>query len=235
MMRKWGVNCDFEQNVITVPKGEYQATDYDIEADWSAASYWYEISALSAGCIALKGLNEESIQGDSALAKYFTKIGVDSQFEDEELSLMPSPEQLSKVELDLSEQPDIAQTIAVTCCLLRIPFKLTGLATLKIKETDRLVALQTELAKLSFDVEIVQDSQLIWDGAQHPIFEEPQIDTYKDHRMAMAFAPAALYLPGLVIKDIDVVAKSYPEYWEHLAAAGFECVDASLEGEIDAE
>ena len=235
MMRKWGVDCDFEQNVITVPRGEYQATDYDIEADWSAASYWYEISALSAGCIALKGLNEESIQGDSALAKYFTKIGVDSQFEDEELSLMPSPEQLSRVELDLSEQPDIAQTIAVTCCLLRIPFKLTGLATLKIKETDRLVALQTELAKLSFDVEIVQDSQLIWDGAQHPIFEEPQIDTYKDHRMAMAFAPAALYLPGLVIKDIDVVAKSYPEYWEHLAAAGFECVDASLEGEIDAE
>ena len=88
---------------------------------------------------------------------------------------------------------------------------------------------------LSFDVVIVQDSQLIWDGAQHPIFEEPQIDTYKDHRMAMAFAPAALYLPGLVIKDIDVVAKSYPEYWEHLVDAGFECVDASLEGEIDAE
>ena len=235
MMREWGVDCDFEQNVITVPRGEYKATNYDIEADWSAASYWYEISALSAGCIALKGLNEESIQGDSALVEYFTKIGVDSQFEDEELTLMPSPEQLSRVELDLSEQPDIAQTIAVTCCLLRIPFKLTGLATLKIKETDRLIALQRELAKLSFDVEIEQDSQLIWNGLQHPIFEEPQIETYKDHRMAMAFAPAALYLPGLVIKDVDVVAKSYPEYWSHLVEAGFECVDASLKTEIETE
>lgn len=235
MMSEWGVDCDFEQNVITVPKAEYKAANYDIEADWSAASYWYEISALSAGCIALKGLNEKSIQGDSALAEYFTKIGVDSQFEGEELSLMPSPEQLSRVELDLSEQPDIAQTIAVTCCLLRIPFKLTGLATLKIKETDRLIALQRELAKLSFDVEIEQDSQLIWNGLQHPIFEEPQIETYKDHRMAMAFAPAALYLPGLVIKDVDVVAKSYPEYWSHLVEAGFECVDASLNTEIETE
>ena len=235
MMSEWGVDCDFEQNVITVPKAEYKAANYDIEADWSAASYWYEISALSAGCIALKGLHEKSIQGDSALAEYFTKIGVDSQFEGEELSLMPSPEQLSRVELDLSEQPDIAQTIAVTCCLLRIPFKLTGLATLKIKETDRLIALQRELAKLSFDVEIEQDSQLIWNGLQHPIFEEPQIETYKDHRMAMAFAPAALYLPGLVIKDVDVVAKSYPEYWSHLVEAGFECVDASLNTEIETE
>lgn len=235
MMKEWGVDCEFDQNVITVPNASYKPVQYDVEADWSAASYWYEISALSAGCVALNGLNEKSIQGDSALAEYFTSLGVDSQFEDEELSLIPSPEQLSRVELDLSEQPDIAQTIAVTCCLLRIPFKLTGLATLKIKETDRLIALQTELAKLSFDVEIAQDSQLIWDGAQHPIFEEPQIETYKDHRMAMAFAPVALYLPGLVIKDIDVVAKSYPEYWAHLAEAGFECVDASLNVEVEAE
>lgn len=228
MMSRWGVECTFEGNIIRVPHCQYSPIEFDIEGDWSAASYWYEISALSAGCIALKGLNEKSLQGDSCLMKYFEKLGVDSQFEDEELTLMPSPEQLSHIELDLSEQPDIAQTIAVTCCMLRIPFRLTGLATLKIKETDRLEALKTELAKLSFDLRIEQDSVLIWEGDQHPVFEQPRIDTYKDHRMAMAFAPAALYIPGLIINDIEVVSKSYPEFWGHITEAGFECIDASI-------
>ena len=226
MMRRWGVDCEFEGNVITVPHSQYQAIDFDVEADWSAASYWYEISALSAECIALKGLDEKSLQGDSRLVEFFKMLGVETEFDDEGLSLIPSPEQYSQITLDLSEQPDIAQTIAVACCMLRIPFKLTGLATLKIKETDRLVALQTELAKLSFNLRIEQDSQLIWEGERHPILEEPRIDTYEDHRMAMAFAPVALYMPGLVINDIEVVAKSYPEYWEHLQSIGFECVDA---------
>ena len=228
MMRHWGVECDFDGNVIKVPRATYKAVAFDVEADWSAASYWYEISALSAGCIALKGLYEKSSQGDSCLMKYFEELGVDSQFEDGELSLMPSPEQRSHIELDLSEQPDIAQTIAVTCCMLRIPFRLSGLATLKIKETDRLEALKTELAKLSFDLRVEQDSVLIWDGDQHPVFEMPCIDTYEDHRMAMAFAPAALYLPGLVVNNVEVVAKSYPQYWEHLSQAGFTFVDADI-------
>ena len=228
MMRHWGVECDFEGGVIKVPRATYKAVAFDVEADWSAASYWYEISALSAGCIALRGLYEKSSQGDSCLMKYFEELGVDSQFEDGELSLMPSPEQRSHIELDLSEQPDIAQTIAVTCCMLRIPFRLSGLATLKIKETDRLEALKTELAKLSFDLRVEQDSVLIWDGDQHPVFEMPCIDTYEDHRMAMAFAPAALYLPGLVVNNIEVVAKSYPQYWEHLSQAGFTFVDADI-------
>ena len=228
MMRHWGVECDFEGNVIKVPRATYKAVAFDVEADWSAASYWYEISALSAGCIALRGLYEKSSQGDSCLMKYFEELGVDSQFEDGELSLMPSPEQRSHIELDLSEHPDIAQTIAVTCCMLRIPFRLSGLATLKIKETDRLEALKTELAKLSFDLRVEQDSVLIWDGDQHPVFEMPCIDTYEDHRMAMAFAPAALYLPGLVVNNVEVVAKSYPQYWEHLSQAGFTFVDADI-------
>ena len=226
MMRRWGVDCEFEGNVITVPHSQYQAIDFDVEADWSAASYWYEISALSAECIALKGLDEKSLQGDSRLVEFFKMLGVETEFDYEGLSLIPSPEQYSQITLDLSEQPDIAQTIAVACCMLRIPFKLTGLATLKIKETDRLVALQTELAKLSFNLRIEQDSQLIWEGERHPILEEPRIDTYEDHRMAMAFAPVALYMPGLVINDIEVVAKSYPEYWDHLQSIGFKCVDA---------
>lgn len=228
MMRKWGVDCSFEGNVINVPHGVYSPIAFDVEADWSAASYWYEISALSAGCIALKGLKERSLQGDSRLVEYFSRLGVESEFDEELLTLMPTPEQFSHVELDLSEQPDIAQTIAVTCCMLRIPFKLTGLATLKIKETDRLEALKTELAKLSFDLRVENDSILIWEGDRHPIQQQPCIDTYEDHRMAMAFAPVALYMPGIIINDIEVVAKSYPDYWEHLAQAGFMCVDASL-------
>ncbi len=232
LMRRAGVECEFCGNVITVPHGQYREADVVVEADWSAASYWYEISALSAGCVALKGLDRNSLQGDSQLVKYFSMLGVDTEFSDKKVSLILSPEQMSRIEIDLSEQPDIAQTIAVTCCMLRIPFKLTGLATLKIKETDRLAALQRELAKLSFDVIIEQGSQLIWNGGQHPVFEEPRIDTYKDHRMAMAFAPVALYLPGLVINDIDVVSKSYPDFWSHLAEAGFVCVDADNTGSL---
>lgn len=235
MMRQWGVECEFEGNIITVPHCNYTPIEFDVEADWSAASYWYEISALSAGCITLEGLYKNSIQGDSKLVNFFSQLGVDSQFDEEGLSLLPTPEQMSRIELDLSEQPDIAQTIAVTCCMLRIPFKLTGLATLKIKETDRLEALKNELAKLSFSLHIEQDSALIWEGKQHPIFEIPRIDTYKDHRMAMAFAPAALYMPGLIINDIEVVSKSYPEYWEHLTNAGFTCVDASIPFEFEDE
>lgn len=228
MMRSWGVECDFSANIITVPHCAYTPTAYEVEADWSAASYWYEIAALSAGCVSLRGLNEKSIQGDSRLMELFTRLGIESEFGDEELSLIPTPEQMSRVELDLSEQPDIAQTIAVTCCLLRIPFVLTGLSTLRIKETDRLAALQTELGKLGFDLEIEQDSRLIWDGGRHPIFELDSINTYDDHRMAMAMAPAALYVPGIVINDVEVVAKSYPEYWSHLEEAGFVMIDASL-------
>lgn len=228
MMRSWGVECDFSANVITVPHCAYIPTTYEVEADWSAASYWYEIAALSAGCVSLKGLSENSIQGDSRLVEFFTRLGIESEFIDDELTLMPTPEQMSRVELDLSEQPDIAQTIAVTCCLLRIPFVLTGLSTLRIKETDRLAALQTELGKLGFDLEIEQDSRLIWDGGRHPVFELHSIDTYDDHRMAMAMAPAALYVPGIIINDVEVVAKSYPQYWSHLEEAGFVMVDASL-------
>ncbi len=121
----------------------------------------------------------------------------------------------------MSEQPDLVQTVAVTCCFLHIPFRLRGLSTLKIKETDRLEALRVELGKFGFEIEEEHADTLIWEGAQHPIFELSAIDTYQDHRMAMAFAPVALYLPGIVIKNAGVVSKSYPRYWEDLSRAGF--------------
>lgn len=236
MMRRQGVESDFDNNVITVKQGTYRQASSDIEADWSAASYWYEIAALSAGMISLKGLQEHSLQGDSKITGLFERLGIATDFEDDCVSLIPTPEQDARLELDMSEQPDLVQALAVTCCMLRIPFRFSGVKTLRIKETDRLNALCVELDKLSFSLSVEGDDVLAWYGAQHPITEEPHIDTYKDHRMAMAFAPVALYMPGIVINDIEVVSKSYPDYWKHLADAGFVIADADeIIKEVDEE
>lgn len=235
MMRRQGVESEFDDNIITIAPSEYRYADIDVEADWSAASYWYEIAALSTGMVSLKGLKSPSLQGDSKIAGYFEHLGIDTQFSDGEVMLEPSPEQDARLELDMSEQPDLVQALAVTCCMLRIPFRFTGVETLRIKETDRLEALRVELDKLSFDLSIEGDNAIAWYGGQHPIIEQPCIDTYKDHRMAMAFAPVALYLPGVIINDVEVVSKSYPDYWEHLAQTGFVIVDADAEIPEDTE
>ena len=140
-----------------------------------------------------------------------------------------------RVGLDLGEQPDLAQTIAVTCCMLGLPFRLTGLSTLKIKETDRLTALKTELRKVSFDVDIVDDSILEWDGrSRWPISggSDVIIDTYDDHRMAMSFAPVALYIPGIIIRDAEVVSKSYPGFWDDMQKVGYQIEEVELNGAI---
>ena len=123
--------------------------------------------------------------------------------------------------IDLSSQPDIAQTIVVTACLTGRPFRISGLHTLRIKETDRLEALRAQLAQLGFNIEIDDDSILSWDGTAGEAADEPRILTYDDHRMAMAFAPAAIRFPSLTVLDAGVVSKSYPDYWRHLALAGF--------------
>ncbi len=227
LMRKWGVEGIFSGNLITVPSGRYSAgISFDAEADWSAASYWYEIAALSAGMVSLEGLDRASLQGDSQVVQLFRRLGVATVFDPAGVvRLEPSPEVYSRIDLDMSEQPDLVQTLAVTCCFLRIPFRLRGLSTLKIKETDRLEALRIELGKFGFEVEEEHADTLVWEGARHPIFEIPAIDTYQDHRMAMALAPHALYLPGIVVKDAEVVSKSYPRYWEDLVQAGFKIED----------
>lgn len=229
MMRQWGVESDFCGNEIVIAPQQYQPVKFDVEADWSAASYWYEIAAISSGDITLHGLQQQSYQGDSHVADFFEQLGVLTTFTDEGTSLEPSPELSPRLRLDLSDQPDLAQTIAVTGCMLGIPFHLTGLSTLRIKETDRLEALRIELGKLGCQLTIEKDSELIWNGQRRPIYELPAIDTYDDHRMAMAFAPVSLFLPGIVINNIEVVSKSYPEYWKHLQDAGFRFVDADAE------
>ena len=221
MMRQWGVESEFVGNTITIAPQKYIPIDFEVEADWSAASYWYEIAALSSGDVSLQGLNSRSVQGDSEILKYFEGLGINTHFNDEMVELEPSPDLVPRLNIDLSDQPDLAQTIVVTSCMLGVPFHITGLSTLKIKETDRLEALRTEMLKLGMVLTIERDSELIWDGSRRPIYEFPVIDTYEDHRMAMAFAPVSIFIPGIVINNIEVVSKSYPDYWRHLQDAGF--------------
>lgn len=221
MMRQWGVESEFVGNIITIAPQKYAPVDFEVEADWSAASYWYEIAALSSGDVSLQGLNSKSVQGDSEISKYFENLGINTHFNDEMVELEPSPDLVPRLNIDLSDQPDLAQTIVVTSCMLGVPFHITGLSTLKIKETDRLEALRTEMLKLGMVLTIERDSELIWDGTRRPIYEFPVIDTYEDHRMAMAFAPVSIFIPGIVINNIEVVSKSYPDYWQHLQDAGF--------------
>ncbi len=224
LMQQFGIGSRVDGNVITVPAGEYQPRDYSIEADWSAASYWCALQALLPGSrITLKGLEACSCQGDSRIAQLVWDLGVNSSWCGRYLDLSTRavvPD--GPVTADLADVPDLAQTLAVTLCLLGRPYRLTGLATLRIKETDRLAALQAELLKLGYVVHVEGDDTLHWDGSTTPPVEPvPHIATYCDHRMAMAMALAAVRFPGLVIDDAQVVSKSYPQYWQHLRQAGF--------------
>lgn len=230
MMEQRGVEAIVGPDSIDIAPGRYRLPDDNsIEEDWSAASYWYEITALSAGSVTLPGLSPQSLQGDARCVEIFERLGVLTERDDDcgGLALTPSPDAHSRLELDLSEQPDLAQTLAVTAAVLGVPFRLSGLSSLKIKETDRLEALRKELDKLGIIAETERDEALIWEGRRHPVFEMPRIDTYRDHRMAMAFAPVAIFCPGIIINDIEVVSKSYPGFWDDLSAAGFTLQDAA--------
>lgn len=224
LMKQWGVESDFYGNTITIAPQQYKAIDFTVEADWSAASYWFETAAFSFGDIKLLGLDQNSLQGDSRVKQYFSNFGIEAQWDSEgALELNASPDITPRLTADLSDCPDLAQTIIVTCCVLNLPFHITGLSTLKIKETDRLAALCAELRKLSFVIGQPDDSTLEWEGARAPVDSEVPlaIDTYDDHRMAMAFAPVALFLPGIVIRNVEVVNKSYPEFWNDMRLTGF--------------
>lgn len=224
LMEQWGVESEFAGNTITIAPQSYRATDFTVEADWSAASYWFETAAFSFGDIKLLGLESRSLQGDSRIMSLFNNFGIEAQWDNESaLELNASPDITPRLVADLTDCPDLAQTIIVTCCVLNLPFRVTGLSTLKIKETDRIAALCNELRKLSFIIGQPDDSTLEWEGARAPVNADVPlaIDTYDDHRMAMAFAPVALFLPGIVIRDVEVVSKSYPEFWNDMRKTGF--------------
>lgn len=144
---------------------------------------------------------------------------------------MASPDLSPRLVLDLSDTPDIAQTVAVTCAMIGVPFRLSGLSTLRIKETDRIAALASELDKVGVALDFPTEDSIAWTGRRHPVVELPQFDTWGDHRMAMSFAPASVFIPGIVIRDAEVVGKSYPDFWRHLASVGFRIIDASVSAE----
>lgn len=224
LMKEFGAKAAWtSENSIEVAPQPYTPVSFMVESDWSAASYWYQIAALSEQAeIELIGLFRNSYQGDSRGAEVFSRLGITTEFIHEGVLLKKSNRFVEQLNEDFVDIPDLAQTFAVTCCLLNIPFRFTGLQSLKIKETDRIFALKTELRKLGYILRDAQDSILTWDGERCPPEAQPVIQTYEDHRMAMAFAPAALRFPEMRIAEPQVVSKSYPAYWENLQQAGFQ-------------
>lgn len=230
LMKDFGAQAGWTaKDCIKVKPHPYSSIPYYIENDWSAASYWYEILALcgdNGATIRLPGLFRNSPQGDSAVQHLFERIGVHTEFIRtadgiEGIQLHKVPCTTERLDHDFIQQPDLAQTFVVTCCMLGIPFRFTGLQSLRIKETDRMAALICELYKLGFVVTDKDDCILQWNGERSTALSVPTIDTYEDHRMAMAFAPASLVLPELRINHPEVVSKSYPRYWNDLQTAGF--------------
>jgi len=224
LMQKGGIEASFNGREISIPEGSYSFDSFVVESDWSAASYWYQIAALKPGSeIILPRLSKESLQGDAVLTSLFEPLGVESCFEDSSLILRSGMEFSRELfEYDFTGCPDLAQTMAVTLCARGIPFHFTGTRTLRVKETDRVAALQLELGKFGFKLEADSGGNWIrWDGEMGLAEKDPLIKTYHDHRMAMAFAPLSISFGEVKVDDPMVVTKSYPAYWEDLKKAGF--------------
>lgn len=222
MMKEFGVSVQWNsENSLSIAPQSYKSIHYRVESDWSAASYWYQLAALSDEAhITLPGLLRNSYQGDWRGLEVFAKLGVKTEFTADGVIITKTQKSIQHLEEDFSDIPDLAQTFAVTCAMLNIPFHFTGLQTLKVKETDRIAALITELGKLGFVLRDEDNSVLIWDGLRTIPAEIPVIKTYEDHRMAMAFAPAAMYFPQMLIDEPQVVTKSYPYFWDDLKKIG---------------
>ncbi len=220
LLSEFGIKVSTVLNTITVkPSIVIRHSSFEIESDWSSASYWYSIVALSKNAeITLLGLTKGSSQGDSVLPEIYRKLGVNSEFKNGDLLLRKSGATITNLTYDFSDCPDIAQTVAVTCLGLKINCHLTGLSTLKHKETDRLLALKNELEKFGSYVTITNDSIEIENNNLNSL--NLTIETYNDHRMAMCFAPLALIYNNLNIQNPEVVQKSYPLFWEHLKLIG---------------
>ena len=221
LLERCGIQGRFLKNTIEIsPVAEVPSAELAVESDWSSASYFYSIAALSEKAeFKLSSYREDSLQGDRSVTEIYKKLGVKTTFlEDKVLLQKEDVSKMSFLELDLAGSPDLAQTIAVTCLGLGIPCKLTGLHTLRIKETDRLQALKNEMEKFGGSVAISDDSLEF--SPSEDLKSGIEIETYSDHRMALAFAPLAVKIP-LKIKEAEVVTKSFPGYWEELENVGF--------------
>lgn len=223
LMRTFGAEVTWaEPQCLRVAPKPYVSIPFTVESDWSAASYWYEMVALASRAeVFLPGLSAQRLQGDARVADWFAHLGVETIYEERGVRLRKKWQTVDHIAIDFVEQPDLAQTFVVTACLLEIPFHFTGLQSLRIKETDRIHALCVEMHKLGYILEVLNGAELKWDGQRC----EPQlssgIDTYEDHRMALAFAPAAFRMKNVKINRPQVVTKSYPGYWSDLEKIGF--------------
>lgn len=229
IMEYFGISYQWEDLTITIKPQEYIAKNYFVESDWSSASYLYAIAAIAKDAdITIHGLTDQALQGDSAISKMMSSFGIKTSYEDRSLRITKvQQEAIPFYEYDFISQPDIAQTVSVIGAARGTSLLMSGLQTLAIKETDRTKALKTELKK--FDVSFVKMPlrfsqktaiQYFMQEGKAQYNEEAEIETYDDHRMAMAFAPLALLFP-MIIKDKEVVRKSYPTYWDDLAQLGF--------------
>ena len=221
LLNEVGIKTIFESNKIMVfPNEGHNSKTLIVESDWSSASYFYSIVSLSSvgAKINISSYKENSLQGDAILSEIYNNLGVSSKFNNSVLTIEKVSDDLPKsLDLDLSNTPDIAQTIAVSCLGLQINCNLTGLHTLKIKETDRLLALKNEIKKLGTNIEISNNSLEI--NSPKPLLKNVEIKTYNDHRMAMSFAPLMLRT-DIYINDANVVSKSYPNFWNDLEKLG---------------
>ena len=224
LLQEFGIEATWQGNTIDMPAGELLPHDYAIEADWSAAANWFALQALlPRSHIALNGLMQNSLQGDARVAEIFASMGINANWIGDALHLDCSrvTQCCCSTFADLNGTPDLTPTLVVTLCLLGRPFRITGLHTLRIKESDRLEVLRTELRKLGYDIQIEGNDALQWHFETVEAQAAPHIDTHADHRMAMAFALAATKFPGIIIENAQVVNKSYPLFWQHLQQAGF--------------
>ena len=222
LLKELGINSFFKKNIIKIkPKKKINQISYKVESDWSSASYFYSIIALCEdGEIVLNNFNKKSLQGDSCLVKIYDLLGVLTRFDNGSLILSKKKiEVKNELNINLIDSPDIAQTIAVTCFGLGLNCNLKGLHTLKIKETDRLIALKNEMTKLGSEITITNDSFHL-KKINNTLNKSCLIKTYNDHRMAMAFVPLSINYP-IQIEDFDVVKKSYPDFWSDLENIGF--------------
>lgn len=234
LMHQFGVSAEWTDiDSITVKPQPYRQRPYTIENDWTAASYWYEVLALTdelGSKVVLPGMMDGSRQGDSAVRYIFSLLGIKTAFADREADRLTDATltrhscMLNRMDYDFTNQPDLAQTLIATCPVLGIPFHFTGLGSLRIKETDRIEAMKTEMEKLGYILHADSGTELSWEGDRCEPAVQPVIDTYEDHRMAMSFAPLAIRLGRIGINHPEVVSKSYPHYWNDLRKAGFHIV-----------
>lgn len=221
LIGEFGAKYTFEGNTIKIEENKYKGKEFTIEADWSAASYWYQIAALADEAkITLKGLKEISLQGDSAIVDMYKSFGVKSTFNGTQVTLEKTGDAISDTfNYDFSDCPDVAQTLAATITGLNIKGHFKGLESLRIKETDRIAAIKKELEKFGASIDILPDDEIQVNHGEMKAFEG-KIETYDDHRVAMSIAPLCLKVDQIEIEEPNVVAKSYPDFWNDLAVKG---------------